>query len=192
MAPKGRVEMIKAAAGWYEPPAFATSHLVAATVATSYCRTLTKAAATVAAANCCARMCGTNFKRMTYGGPSLSNDGKKRKDGGRRSNLVATSPKADTHLALALNEYPYSNRVTLNELGVSDSVHESEDSHAFWGSLNMPTLSFIYLHKIFHGFPFSLLDVVDFYWILDTLILLKEVRWECLFQIIIAVYGFWR
>ncbi|GJX37838.1 retrovirus-related pol polyprotein from transposon TNT 1-94 [Tanacetum coccineum] len=48
---------------------------------------------------------------MTYGGPSLSNDGEKRKDGGRRSNLVATSPKADTHLALALNENPYSNRV---------------------------------------------------------------------------------
>ncbi|GKF29807.1 hypothetical protein Tco_0096149, partial [Tanacetum coccineum] len=44
--------------------------------------------------------------RMTYGGPSLSNDGEKRKDGGRRSNLVATSPKADTHLALALNENP--------------------------------------------------------------------------------------
>ncbi|GJX10046.1 hypothetical protein Tco_0199905 [Tanacetum coccineum] len=109
--------MMKAAAGWYEPPAFATSHLVAATVAASHCRTLTKVAATVAAANCCTRMCGTNLKRtmhgsyhachvllqnesymhdkygatrMTYGGPSLSNDGEKRKDSGRRLNLVAT------------------------------------------------------------------------------------------------------
>ncbi|GJR50158.1 hypothetical protein Tco_1400679 [Tanacetum coccineum] len=47
----------------------------------------------------------------TYRGPSLSNDGEKRKDGGKSSNLVATSSKADTHLALALNENPYSNRV---------------------------------------------------------------------------------
>ncbi|GJT51309.1 hypothetical protein Tco_0977466 [Tanacetum coccineum] len=69
MAPKGRVEMMKAAAGWYEPPAFATSHLVAATVAASHCRTLTKAAATVAAANCCARMCGTI--RMVRGGLAI-------------------------------------------------------------------------------------------------------------------------
>ncbi|GJV97239.1 hypothetical protein Tco_1548816 [Tanacetum coccineum] len=121
MAPKGRVEMIKAAAGWYEPPAFATSHLVAATVATSYCRTLTKAAATVAAAKLLRTVeeqdivegSGPNRHlaydlRMVH---SCRMSGKKRKDGGRRSNLVATSPKADTHLALALNEYPYSNRV---------------------------------------------------------------------------------
>ncbi|GJT12060.1 hypothetical protein Tco_1050817 [Tanacetum coccineum] len=47
----------------------------------------------------------------TYRGPSLSNDGEKRKDGGKSSNLVATSSKADTHLALALNENPHSNRV---------------------------------------------------------------------------------
>ncbi|GKA15698.1 uncharacterized mitochondrial protein-like protein [Tanacetum coccineum] len=65
MAPKGRVEMMKAAAGWYEPPAFATSHLVAATVAASHYRTLNKVAAIVAVANYCARMCGTNSKSNT-------------------------------------------------------------------------------------------------------------------------------
>ncbi|GKA88255.1 hypothetical protein Tco_0810019 [Tanacetum coccineum] len=76
----------------------------------------------------------------------------------------------------------------LDELGVGDSVHKSGDSHTFRSSLNMPTLSFKSSHKIFSGFPFSLLDVVDFYQILDALILLKEVRKEYLFQIIIAVY----
>ncbi|GKC75850.1 hypothetical protein Tco_1126624, partial [Tanacetum coccineum] len=64
-------------------------------------------------------------------------------------------------------------RSTLDELGVGDFVHESGDSHAFWGSFNMPTLSFKSLHEIIRGFPFSLLDVVDFYQILDTLLLLK-------------------
>ncbi|GKA91741.1 hypothetical protein Tco_0813666 [Tanacetum coccineum] len=118
--------MMKAVAGWYEPPAFATRHLVAATVAASHCRTLTKEATTVGShfARCRvaineAQPCWGSGPSLpvalvgtsTYGGPSLSNDGEKRKDGGRRSNLVATSPKADTHLALALNENPYSNRV---------------------------------------------------------------------------------
>nr|GEZ43759.1 reverse transcriptase domain-containing protein [Tanacetum cinerariifolium] len=37
----------------------------------------------------------------------------------------------------------------LDELEVGDSVHESEDSHAFRGSFNMPTLSFNSLHEIF-------------------------------------------
>ncbi|GJS13866.1 reverse transcriptase domain-containing protein [Tanacetum coccineum] len=47
----------------------------------------------------------------TYRGPCLSNDDEKRKDGGKSLNLVATSSKADTHLALALNENPHSNHV---------------------------------------------------------------------------------
>ncbi|GJY72945.1 hypothetical protein Tco_0477376 [Tanacetum coccineum] len=109
--------MMKAVAGWYEPPAFATRHLVAATVAASHCRTLTKAgqqwtmhgsyhACHVLLQNESYMHDKYGATRMTYGGPSLSNDGEKRKDGGRRSNLVATSPKADTHLALALNENP--------------------------------------------------------------------------------------
>nr|GEW45769.1 reverse transcriptase domain-containing protein [Tanacetum cinerariifolium] len=63
-----------------------------------------------------------------------------------------------------------------NDLEVGDSVHESEDSHAFWGSFNMPTFSFKSLHKIFRGFLFSLLDVVDLYWILDALLLLKPMK----------------
>ncbi|GJW81437.1 hypothetical protein Tco_0145412 [Tanacetum coccineum] len=41
------------------------------------------------------------------------------------------------------------------------------------GSFNMPTFSFEPLHEIFRGFPFSLLDVVDLYRILDALLLLK-------------------
>nr|GEV76840.1 copia protein [Tanacetum cinerariifolium] len=49
---------------------------------------------------------------------------------------------------------------TINELKAGDFVHESGDSHAFWGSFNMPAFSFKSLHKIFYGFPFSLLDVV--------------------------------
>nr|GEW34707.1 ribonuclease H-like domain-containing protein [Tanacetum cinerariifolium] len=49
----------------------------------------------------------------------------------------------------------------LNEFKVGDSVHESRDSHAFWGSFNMPSFSFKSLHKIFCGFPFSLLDVLS-------------------------------
>ncbi|GKG30343.1 hypothetical protein Tco_0420241, partial [Tanacetum coccineum] len=53
---------MKAATGRYEPPAFATCHLMAAIVAASHCHTLMKAAAIVAAANYCARMCGTNSK----------------------------------------------------------------------------------------------------------------------------------
>nr|GEU44930.1 hypothetical protein [Tanacetum cinerariifolium] len=60
-----------------------------------------------------------------------------------------------------------------DELGVGDFVHASGDSYALWGSFNMPTLSFESLHEIFHGFPFSLLDVVDLYQILDALLLLK-------------------
>ncbi|GJV29721.1 hypothetical protein Tco_1386169 [Tanacetum coccineum] len=47
--------------------------------------------------------------KSTYRGLSLSIDGEKRKDGGKRSNVVATFSKADTHLALALNENPHSN-----------------------------------------------------------------------------------
>ncbi|GKG34316.1 hypothetical protein Tco_0437012, partial [Tanacetum coccineum] len=58
---------------------------------------------------------------------------------------------------------------------IGDSVHESEDSHALWGSLNMPTLGLESLYKIFCRFPFSLLDVVNFYLIFDTFLLLKEV-----------------
>ncbi|GKF67511.1 hypothetical protein Tco_0197190, partial [Tanacetum coccineum] len=61
-----------------------------------------------------------------------------------------------------------------DELGVGDSVHESKDSYAFWGSFNMPTFSFKPLHEIFHGFPFSFLDLVDLYQILDALLLLKS------------------
>nr|GFC92991.1 hypothetical protein [Tanacetum cinerariifolium] len=63
-----------------------------------------------------------------------------------------------------------------DELGVGASVHEFGDSHAFWGSFDMSTFSFKPLHKIFHGFPISLLDAVDLYRILDALLLLKIVR----------------
>nr|GEW34106.1 hypothetical protein [Tanacetum cinerariifolium] len=62
---------------------------------------------------------------------------------------------------------------TLNELGICDPVHESEDSHAFRGSLNVPTLDFESLHKVLCGLSFSLLDVVNFHRILDALLLLK-------------------
>ncbi|GJY17452.1 hypothetical protein Tco_0388943 [Tanacetum coccineum] len=64
--------------------------------------------------------------------------------------------------------------LAFDELRVGDSVHESGDSHAFWGFFNMPTFSFKPLHEILCGFPFSLLDVVDIYRILDALLLLKR------------------
>ncbi|GJT87181.1 hypothetical protein Tco_1068898 [Tanacetum coccineum] len=57
---------------------------------------------------------------------------------------------------------------TFDELGVGDSVHESGDSHALQGSLDMPTLSLESLHEIFCRFPLSLLNVVNFYQIFDT------------------------
>nr|GEY30587.1 hypothetical protein [Tanacetum cinerariifolium] len=62
---------------------------------------------------------------------------------------------------------------TLNELGIGDPVYEFRDSHAFRGSLNVFALNFESFHEVFCGFPFSLLDVVDFYRILDALLLLK-------------------
>nr|GEZ38775.1 reverse transcriptase domain-containing protein [Tanacetum cinerariifolium] len=49
--------------------------------------------------------------------------------------------------------------LTFIEFGVCDSVHESGDSHALWGSFDMPTLSLEYLHEIFCRVPLSLLDV---------------------------------
>ncbi|GJS55969.1 RNA-directed DNA polymerase, eukaryota [Tanacetum coccineum] len=63
---------------------------------------------------------------------------------------------------------------TLNELEVSNPVHESRDSHAFRSSFNMPTLGFESLHKVLCGFSLSLLDVVDFYRILNALLLSKK------------------
>ncbi|GJZ44620.1 hypothetical protein Tco_0591875 [Tanacetum coccineum] len=85
--------------------------------------------------------------------------------------VPSSSPKGGNEISRSKEKL-----CTLNELGVSDSVHESGDSHALWGSLNMPTLSFKSLHEIFRGFPFFLFDVVNFYRIFDTLLLLKEVR----------------
>ncbi|GKA33077.1 hypothetical protein Tco_0719444, partial [Tanacetum coccineum] len=63
-----------------------------------------------------------------------------------------------------------------NEFWVGDSVHESEDFYAFWGSSYMPTLSLEPFHKVFRRFSFSLFDVVYFYWIFDTFLLLKVVK----------------
>nr|GFA88467.1 reverse transcriptase domain-containing protein [Tanacetum cinerariifolium] len=65
---------------------------------------------------------------------------------------------------------------TLNELEIGDPVHESRYSHALRGSLNISTLNFESLHEVLCGFPFSLLDVVDFYRILDALLLMKHFR----------------
>ncbi|GJZ72686.1 hypothetical protein Tco_0636832 [Tanacetum coccineum] len=48
-------------------PALATRHHAASTVAASHCRTLAQAAATVAAADCLARMSGSNAKRFGVG-----------------------------------------------------------------------------------------------------------------------------
>ncbi|GKF08117.1 hypothetical protein Tco_0042341 [Tanacetum coccineum] len=48
-----------------------------------------------------------------------------------------------------------------NALGVGDSVHESRDSHALQGSLDMPTLSLESLHEIFCRFLLFLLDVLS-------------------------------
>ncbi|GJU20529.1 hypothetical protein Tco_1153871 [Tanacetum coccineum] len=44
------------------------------------------------------------------------------------------------------------------------------------GPFNMPTLSFKSLHEIFCGLPFSMLDAMNLYWILDALLLLKVAR----------------
>ncbi|GJQ89980.1 hypothetical protein Tco_0001119, partial [Tanacetum coccineum] len=91
---------------------------------------------------------------------------------------AATSPlrNAVVTLIMSSTDFGILSCSRLMSSWVGDFVHEFEDSHAFWGSLNMPTLSLKSLHKIFRGFPFSLLDVMDFYRIVDTLLLLKEVR----------------
>ncbi|GKD93708.1 hypothetical protein Tco_1373545, partial [Tanacetum coccineum] len=65
---------------------------------------------------------------------------------------------------------------TFNELRVGDSVHISGDSHALWSFFKMHAFSFKQLHEIFRRFSFFLLDVVDFYRILDSLLLLKRMN----------------
>nr|GEX04163.1 hypothetical protein [Tanacetum cinerariifolium] len=73
----------------------------------------------------------------------------------------------------------------LDELGVGDFVYESGDSHALWGSFNMPNFSFKPLPKIFRGFP----SLCLMWWISTGSFLLKVVFYEILFQITIAIYG---
>ncbi|GJX79867.1 hypothetical protein Tco_0328016 [Tanacetum coccineum] len=63
---------------------------------------------------------------------------------------------------------------SLDEFKVYDSMHESEYSHAFWCSFDMPTFKFISFHKIFRRLCITLLDVMEFYRIFDVLLLLKD------------------
>ncbi|GJU50402.1 hypothetical protein Tco_1219957 [Tanacetum coccineum] len=63
---------------------------------------------------------------------------------------------------------------SLDEFRVCDSMHESEYSHAFWCSFDMPTFQFISFHKIFHRLCITLLDVMEFYGIFDVFLLLKD------------------
>ncbi|GJZ94674.1 hypothetical protein Tco_0666877 [Tanacetum coccineum] len=91
---------------------------------------------------------------------------------------ATTSPPRNAVVTLIISSADFGilscRRLISSWLG--NSLHDIRDSHAFWSSLNMPTLSFKPLYKIFREFSFPLLDVVDFYRIFDALLLLKEVR----------------
>ncbi|GJU50395.1 hypothetical protein Tco_1219950 [Tanacetum coccineum] len=63
---------------------------------------------------------------------------------------------------------------SLDEFRFCDSMHESEDSHAFWCSFDMPTFQFISFHKIFRRLSITLLDVIELYGIFDVFLLLKD------------------
>ncbi|GJT81416.1 hypothetical protein Tco_1055758 [Tanacetum coccineum] len=62
---------------------------------------------------------------------------------------------------------------------ISDSMHESGDSHAFRCSFNISTFRLIPLYEVFCGLSISLLDVVEHYWVSDALFLLEVVFQEC-------------
>ncbi|GJV52032.1 hypothetical protein Tco_1447773 [Tanacetum coccineum] len=62
---------------------------------------------------------------------------------------------------------------------ISDSVHESGDSHAFRCSFNISTFRLIPLYEVFRGLSVSLLDVVEHYGVSDALFLLEVVFQEC-------------
>nr|GEV83279.1 hypothetical protein [Tanacetum cinerariifolium] len=64
--------------------------------------------------------------------------------------------------------------VTFNRLRIGDSVPESRDHHVLQSSLDVPTLIFESLQKVLCGFLFSLLDVVNFYWIPELLLVVTN------------------
>nr|GEY11578.1 hypothetical protein [Tanacetum cinerariifolium] len=49
---------------------------------------------------------------------------------------------------------------------IVNPMHESGDSHTFWGSFHAPNFHFEPFHEVFDGLSVLLLDVVDFYMIL--------------------------
>nr|GFA06149.1 hypothetical protein [Tanacetum cinerariifolium] len=54
------------------------------------------------------------------------------------------------------------------KLGIGNSVHKSEDFHAFWSFIDDPAFKLVPPQKLFRGFPISLFDVVNLYRIFDA------------------------
>nr|GEV46744.1 hypothetical protein [Tanacetum cinerariifolium] len=89
--------------------------------------------------------------------------------GGEALNLPLSRAKisyGDFALVVSMPEVLYF--VTFNKLRIGDSVHEYGDPHVLRSSIDAPTLIFESLQKVFCGFLFSLLDAVNFYWILEV------------------------
>nr|GFD24182.1 hypothetical protein [Tanacetum cinerariifolium] len=57
---------------------------------------------------------------------------------------------------------------SIDQFRIVDSVHKSEDFHAFRSSLDIHAFKLVPPHKLFRGFPISLFDVVNFYRIFDA------------------------
>nr|GEW36663.1 hypothetical protein [Tanacetum cinerariifolium] len=61
------------------------------------------------------------------------------------------------------------------QFGVIDPMHEPGDSHALRSSLHTSGFNLESLSEILDGFSILLFDIVDFYWILDVLLLLHKI-----------------
>ncbi|GKD15243.1 hypothetical protein Tco_1199650 [Tanacetum coccineum] len=81
---------------------------------------------------------------------------------------------------------------SLDEFRVYDSMHESEDSHAFWCSFDMPNFQFISFHKIFRRLSITLLDVMELYGIFDVFLLLKDRSSSSLLDLFFLDFDFQR
>ncbi|GJX96735.1 hypothetical protein Tco_0352533 [Tanacetum coccineum] len=63
----------------------------------------------------------------------------------------------------------------LCQFRVVNSMHKSEDSHALRGPLHTSSFNLESLHEILDGLSIPLLDIVDFHWIFDVLLLLHKI-----------------
>nr|GFB64198.1 hypothetical protein [Tanacetum cinerariifolium] len=65
--------------------------------------------------------------------------------------------------------------VVHGDSGIVNPMHESRDLHTFMGSLHAPDFHLESFHEVLDGLFVLLLDVVDFYRIIDILLLLHEI-----------------